>query len=58
MKLVPCPFTDLKMFWAWGAFKYYVIMFFTFLGPPTSLRIYSAVDHKKLPFSDTTHPPL
>ena len=41
-----------------GPFKYYVIMFLTFLGPPTSLMIYSTVNHQKLPFSDPTHPPL
>ena len=40
-------------------------MFLTFLGPPTSLMIYSTslmiystVNHQKLPFSDPTHPPL
>ena len=26
--------------------------------PPTSLMIYSIVNHQKLPFSDTIHPPL
>ena len=31
-----------------GAFKYYVITFFTFLGPPTSLMTYSTVNHQKL----------
>ena len=41
-----------------GPFKYYVIMFLTVLGPPTSLMIYSTVNHQKLPFSDPTHPPL
>ena len=42
----------------WGPFKYYVIIFLTFLGPPSSLMIYSTVNHKKLPFSDPIHPPL
>ena len=28
-----------------GPFKYYVIMFLTLLGPPTSLIIYSTVNH-------------
>ena len=41
-----------------GPFKYYVIMFLTFFDPPTSLMIYSTVNHQKLPFSDPTHPPL
>ena len=41
-----------------GAFKYYVITFLTFLGPPTSLMIYNTVNHQKLPFSDFTHPLL
>jgi hypothetical protein len=41
-----------------GPFKYYVITFFNFLGPPTSLMIYSTLNHQKLPFSDSTHPPL
>ena len=41
-----------------GPFKYYIITFLTFLGPPTSLMIYSTVNHQKLPFSDPTHPPL
>ena len=42
-----------------GAFKYYVITFLAFLGPPTtSLMIYGTVNHQKLPFSDPTHPPL
>ena len=35
-----------------GLFKYYVIMFLTFLGPPTSLMIYSTVNHQKLQFFD------
>ena len=39
-------------------FKYYVIIFLTFLGPSTSLMIYRTVNHQKLPFSDPTHPPL
>ena len=39
-----------------GPFKYCVIMFLTFLGPPTSLMIYSTVNHQKLPFSDPSHP--
>ena len=30
-------------------------MFLTFLGPPTSLMIYSTLNHQKLPFSDPTH---
>ena len=33
-------------------------MFFTFLDPPTSLMIYSTVNHEKLPYSDPNHPPL
>ena len=33
-------------------------MFWTFLGPPNSLMIYSTINHQKLPFSDPTHPPL
>ena len=33
-------------------------MFLTFLGPPTSLMIYSTVNHQKLTFSNPTHPPL
>ena len=41
-----------------GPFKYYVIIFRPFLGQPTSLMIYSTVNHQKLPFSDPTHPPL
>ena len=41
-----------------GPFKYYVIMFLTFLGPPTFLKIYSTANHQKLPLSDPTHPPL
>ena len=36
-------------FWRrWGAFKYYVITFLTFLGPPTSLMIYSQVPNKRV----------
>ena len=42
----------------WGPFKCYVIMFLTFLGPPTSLMIYTTVNHQKLPISNPTHPPL
>ena len=30
-------------------------MFLTFLGPPTSLMIYSTVNHQRLPISDPTH---
>ena len=45
-------------FYCRGPFKYYVIMFLTFLGPPTSLMIYITVNHQKLPFSDPTHPLL
>ncbi len=41
-----------------AAFKYSVITFLAFLGPPTSLMIYRTVNHQKLPFSDPTHPPL
>ena len=39
-----------------GPFKHYVIMFLTFLGPPTSLMICSTVNHQKI--SDPTHPSL
>ena len=39
-----------------GPFKYYLIMFLTFLDPP--LMIYSTVNHQKLPLSDPTHPLL
>ena len=40
-----------------GPFDYNVSCFWL-LGPPTSLMIYSTVNHQKLPFSDPTHPPL
>ena len=43
-----------------GPFKYYVIIFLTFLGPPAfnCKQIYSTVNHQILPISDPTRPPL